>query len=108
MQVEIKIDNSCKETKVIVVTDKITDEINTLVKKTRRGYYAVSCRVSRRYHCMEQYAAKQPENPDERVKGNIRSRKIHEGSGTFVRKRKKRAAERHAFPQKRKEEKKKR
>ena len=33
MQVEIKIDNSCKETKVIVVTDKITDEINTLVKK---------------------------------------------------------------------------
>lgn len=57
---------------------------------------------------MEQYAAKQPENPDERVKGNIRSRKIHEGSGTFVRKRKKRAAERHAFPQKRKEEKKKR
>lgn len=33
MQVEIKIDNSCKETKVIAVTDKITDEINTLVKK---------------------------------------------------------------------------
>lgn len=33
MQVEINIDNSCKETKVIAVTDKITDEINTLVKK---------------------------------------------------------------------------
>ena len=33
MQIEIKIDQSCKETKVIVVTDKITDEINTLVKK---------------------------------------------------------------------------
>lgn len=33
MQIEIKIDNSCKETKVIVVTDEITDEINTLVKK---------------------------------------------------------------------------
>lgn len=36
MQVEIKIDNSCKETKVIVVTDKITDEINTLVKNSPR------------------------------------------------------------------------
>ena len=33
MQIEIKVDNSCKETKIIVVTDKITDEINTLVKK---------------------------------------------------------------------------
>lgn len=33
MQIEIKIDDSCKETKVIVVTDKITDEINALVKK---------------------------------------------------------------------------
>lgn len=33
MQIEIKIDNSCKETKVIVVAAKITDEINTLVKK---------------------------------------------------------------------------
>lgn len=33
MQIEIKIDRSCKETKVIVVTDKITDDINALVKK---------------------------------------------------------------------------
>lgn len=33
MQIEIKIDNSCKETKIVVVTDKITDEINALVKK---------------------------------------------------------------------------
>lgn len=33
MQIEIKIDNSCRETKIIVVTDKMTDEINTLVKK---------------------------------------------------------------------------
>ena len=33
MRIEIKVDNSCKETKIIVVTDKITDEINTLVKK---------------------------------------------------------------------------
>ena len=33
MQVEIKIDNTCKEPKVIVYTDKITDEINALVQK---------------------------------------------------------------------------
>ncbi len=33
MQIEIKIDNSCKEPKIIVVTDKLTDEINKLVKK---------------------------------------------------------------------------
>ena len=33
MQIEIKIDHSCKEAKVIVVTDKMTDEINALVKK---------------------------------------------------------------------------
>lgn len=33
MQIEIKIDNSCKEPKIIVVTNKITDEINKLVKK---------------------------------------------------------------------------
>lgn len=33
MQIEIKIDRDCKETKVIVVTDKITDAVNALVKK---------------------------------------------------------------------------
>lgn len=33
MEIEIKVDPSYKETKVIVVTDRITDEINTLVKK---------------------------------------------------------------------------
>lgn len=33
MQIEIKIDSNCKETKIIVVTDKITDEINILAKK---------------------------------------------------------------------------
>ena len=33
MQVEIKIDPSCKEPKIIVLTDKITDEISLLVKK---------------------------------------------------------------------------
>lgn len=33
MQVEIKIDSTCKEPKVIVYTDKITDEVNALVQK---------------------------------------------------------------------------
>ena len=33
MQVEIKIDNTCKEPKLIVVTDKMTDEINALIRK---------------------------------------------------------------------------
>lgn len=33
MLVEIKIDNTCKEPKLIVVTDKMTDEINTLIRK---------------------------------------------------------------------------
>lgn len=33
MQIEIKIDNSCTEPKIIVVTDKMTDHINDIVKK---------------------------------------------------------------------------
>lgn len=33
MQIEIEIDSNCKETKVIVVTEKITDDINALIKK---------------------------------------------------------------------------
>ena len=33
MQVEIKVDTDCNETKVIIVTDKMTDEISELVKK---------------------------------------------------------------------------
>lgn len=33
MQIEIKVDPSCKETKIVVVTDKVTDEINRIVKK---------------------------------------------------------------------------
>ncbi len=31
MQVEIKIDDSCLEPKVIIITDKVTEEINSLV-----------------------------------------------------------------------------
>ena len=33
MQVEIKIDSTCKEPKIIIYTDKVTDEINNLVSK---------------------------------------------------------------------------
>ncbi len=33
MEIEIRIDPTREETKVIVVTDKITDEINALVRK---------------------------------------------------------------------------
>lgn len=33
MQIEIKIDENCKEPKIIVLTDKMTDEINDVVKK---------------------------------------------------------------------------
>lgn len=33
MQVEIKIDESCTVPKIIIMTDKITDDINALVKK---------------------------------------------------------------------------
>lgn len=33
MQIEIKIDGLCKEPKIIVLTDKMTDEIHAIVKK---------------------------------------------------------------------------
>lgn len=33
MQIEIKIDESCQEPKIIIVTDKMTDEINAIIKK---------------------------------------------------------------------------
>ena len=33
MQVEIKIDTSCNETKVIIVTNKITDDVSELAKR---------------------------------------------------------------------------
>ena len=33
MQIEIKIDESCKDPKIIVVTDKMTDELNSIIKK---------------------------------------------------------------------------
>ena len=33
MQIEIKIDEKCKEPKIIVVTDKMTDEINAVIQR---------------------------------------------------------------------------
>ena len=33
MQIEIKIDENCKEPKIIVVTDKMTDAINAILKR---------------------------------------------------------------------------
>ena len=33
MQIEIKVDPGCGEPRVVIVTDRITDEINALVKK---------------------------------------------------------------------------
>ncbi|MEY8764309.1 MULTISPECIES: LytTR family DNA-binding domain-containing protein [Clostridium] len=33
MQVEIKIDKSCKESKIIILTNRITDEVDELIKK---------------------------------------------------------------------------
>lgn len=33
MQIEIKIDENCKEPKIIVLADKITEEISEIIKK---------------------------------------------------------------------------
>lgn len=33
MEIEIKVDNSCKEPKIIVMTNEVTEEINNLVKR---------------------------------------------------------------------------
>lgn len=33
MQIEIKIDEQCKEPKIIVITDKITEEVSEILKK---------------------------------------------------------------------------
>lgn len=32
MEIEIKVENGCREPRVVIITDKITDEINDLVK----------------------------------------------------------------------------
>lgn len=33
MQIEIKIDDSCTEPKIIVITDSVTDELNNIIKR---------------------------------------------------------------------------
>lgn len=33
MQIEVKIDSKCKEPKIIILTDKMTEEINGIIKK---------------------------------------------------------------------------
>lgn len=33
MQIEIKLDDACKELKVIILTDKITEEVDNLIKR---------------------------------------------------------------------------
>lgn len=33
MQIEIVIDETCKEPKILVITDKISDEVNAIIKK---------------------------------------------------------------------------
>ncbi len=37
MQIEIEIDEKCREPKIIVVTDKMTDEVNDLLKRLSDG-----------------------------------------------------------------------
>ena len=43
MQIEIKIDSLCTETKLIVVTDKITEEINNMIRKLSEETPQVLC-----------------------------------------------------------------
>ena len=33
MQVEVKVDENCKATRIIIVTDKMTEEINEIIKR---------------------------------------------------------------------------
>ena len=38
MQVEVKIDKNCKDPKIVIVTDKMTDEIGVLVQSLSASY----------------------------------------------------------------------
>ncbi len=33
MKIEIKIDENCTEPKIVIVTDRVTDKINEIIKK---------------------------------------------------------------------------
>mgnify|MGYP002675157290 CR=1 FL=1 len=37
MKIEIQIDEGCAETKIIVVTDKVTEEVNEIIKRLSSG-----------------------------------------------------------------------
>lgn len=43
MQIEVKIDSACKEPKIIVLTDKMTDEIRRLLKRLSEDSLQVLC-----------------------------------------------------------------
>lgn len=43
MKIEIKIDESCREPKIIIVTDKMTEKINENGKKTCGGTAENDC-----------------------------------------------------------------
>lgn len=47
MQIEIKLDENCKEPKIIVVTNKMTDEINEIMKRLVRRAAENDCRIQR-------------------------------------------------------------
>ena len=47
MQIEIKIDEYCTEPKIIIVTNKVTYEVNEIMKKTCRRANTNDCRLSR-------------------------------------------------------------
>ena len=47
MQVEIKIDDACRETKIIILTDKMTEEINSLVRKLSAEPFRIPGRYGR-------------------------------------------------------------
>lgn len=64
MQVEIKIDETCKETKVIVVSDKMSEEVTGLVKKLSDatpqvilGFYEDSAEIINQAEIYRAYAS---------------------------------------------------
>ena len=43
MLIEIKIDNSCKEPKIVLITDKVTDEMNEIIKRLSDSTSQILC-----------------------------------------------------------------
>ena len=48
MQIEVRIDSGCKEPKVVIHTDRMTDEIQELVRRLSDSAPQV------RHHCLKQ------------------------------------------------------